>query len=102
MTLCTESVVNQTDHFSRKRCCDVRKLTADAILFKEIQCKKTDILMFYQRFQCKYGWNKVAYARIAIRHVCFIALTLALTPFGLVLKQLPRDPANMSDPYIHS
>ena len=51
--------------------------TADAILIREIQCKKSDILMFLQRFQCKFGWNKVKYARITITHVCFIALTLA-------------------------
>ena len=33
--------------------------TADAILFREIQCKKLDNLMFWQRFQCELGWNKV-------------------------------------------
>ena len=67
---------------SRKRCvrlwrCDVRKYTADAILFRSIQCKKMDNLMFEQRFQCELGWNKAKYARITITHVCFIALTLA-------------------------
>ena len=36
----------------------VPKFTADAILFREIQCKKRDILMFKQRFQ-SFGWNKV-------------------------------------------
>ena len=56
---------------------DVRKYIADAILFREIQCKKMDNLMFKQRFQCKSGWNKVKYARIMITYVCFIALTLA-------------------------
>ena len=56
---------------------DVRKYTADAILFGEIQCEKIDNLMFQQRFQCAFGWNKVKYARITITHVCFIALTLA-------------------------
>ena len=56
---------------------DVRKYSADAILFREIQCKKLDNLMFQQRFQCEYGWNKVKYARITITHVCFMALTLA-------------------------
>ena len=54
----------------------ILKYTADAILFREIQCKKTDNLMFKQRFQCELGWNKVKYARITITHVCFIALTL--------------------------
>ena len=55
----TESVADQTDHFAdvfvRKnvayamtlwRRYDVRKYTTDAILFREIQCKKMDILMF--------------------------------------------------------
>ena len=55
----------------------VRKYTSDAILFREIQCKKMENLMFKQRFQCELGWNKVKYARITITHVCFIALTLA-------------------------
>ena len=36
---------------------DVRKFDAEAILFWEIQCKKMDILMFKQRFQCGLGWN---------------------------------------------
>ena len=67
---------------SRNRCVrlwrnDVRKYTADAILFREIQCKKMDNLMFKQRFQCELSWNKVKYARVTITHVCFIALTLA-------------------------
>ena len=53
---------------------DVRNFTADASLFKEIQCKKMDNLMFEQRFQCELGWNKVKYAIITITHVCFIAL----------------------------
>ena len=83
---------------------DVRKYTADAILFREIQCKKMDNLMFKQRFLCELGWNKVKYARITITHVCFIALTLAKSlgrclnsrPLGLVFKQLPRDPANVN------
>ena len=92
---------------------DVRKYTADAILFREIQCKKMINLMFQQRFQCELGWNKVNYARITITHVCFIALTLAgslgrclnTRPIGLVFKQHPPDPANvnawknMCDPY---
>ena len=55
----------------------VRKYTADAILFREIQCEKMDNLMFKHRFQCELDWNKVKYARITIAHVCFIALTLA-------------------------
>ena len=59
-----------------RRCYDVRKLTANAILFREIQCKKTDISMFKQRFQCEFGWNNVKYARIMIAHVCFMTLTL--------------------------
>ena len=55
----TESIADQTDHFAdvlvRKtlhtvmtfwRRYDIRKYTADVILFKEIQCKKMDNLMF--------------------------------------------------------
>ena len=30
----------------------VRKFDVDAILLREIQCKKIDILMFKRRFQC--------------------------------------------------
>ena len=84
MTLYTERIADQTDHFAdvfvRENVAygyDVRKYTADAILFREIQCKKMDNLMFQQRFQCEFSWNKVKYARITITHVCFIALTLA-------------------------
>ena len=44
------------------------------------------------------------YARITIRHVCFIALTLAgslrrclnTRSHSLVFKQLPREPANVN------
>ena len=83
---------------------DVRKYTANAILFREIQCKKMDNLMFQQRSQCELGWNKVKYARITITHVCFTSLTLAGSlgrclntgPIGLVFKQHPRDPANVN------
>ena len=68
-------------------------------LFREIQCKKRDILMLKPRFQCGLGWNQVKYARITITHVCLIALPLAgflgrclnTLPNGLVFKQLPRD-----------
>ena len=84
MTLYTESAADQTDHFDdvfvRENVAhgyDVRKYTADAILFREIHCKKMDNLCFSSVFQCELGWNKVKYARITITHVCFIALTLA-------------------------
>ena len=53
MKLYTERIVDQTDHFAdvfvRENVAygyDVRKYTADAILFREIQCKKMDNLMF--------------------------------------------------------
>ena len=61
MTLYMESVADQTDHFADVlflfaktlltvltlfRRHDVRKYTAHAILFREIQCKKMDNLMF--------------------------------------------------------
>ena len=55
---------------------DVRKFGADAILFREILCKKRDILMFKRRYQCGLGWNQVKYARKTITRVCFIALTI--------------------------
>ena len=100
---------------SRKRCVrlwryDVRKYTADAILFREIQCKKNGQFNVFAAFSVRSG---LEYARITITHVCFIALTLAGSlgrclnprPIGLVFKQHPRDPANvnawknMCDPY---
>ena len=85
------------------RCNDVQIFDADIILFKEIQGKKMDILMFKRRFQCGLGLNQVKYVRIAITHVNFIALTLARSlrrclntpPNGLVFKH-PRDPANVN------
>ena len=53
MTLYTERAVDQTDRFAdvfvREKVAhsyDVRKYTADAILLREIQCKKMDNLMF--------------------------------------------------------
>ena len=53
MTLYTVSVADQTDHladvFVRENVAygyDVRKYTADAILFREIQCKEMNNLMF--------------------------------------------------------
>ena len=128
MTLYTERVEDQIDHFAdafiRENVCtamtlwrrnDVRKFTVKAILFREIQCKKSrDILMFLQRFQCEFGWNKVKYARIMITHACFIALTLAgslrrclsTQPISLLFKHQPLNLANvnawknMCDPYI--
>ena len=55
-------------------------------------------------FSAVYAENQVKYARITITHVCFIALTLAVSlgrclntrPSGLVFKQLPRNPANVN------
>ena len=59
MTLYAERAVNQTDHFADAfvaktlrmavMLClryDIQKFIVDAILFREIQCKKRDILMF--------------------------------------------------------
>ena len=56
MTLYTERIADQTDHFAvvfvRESVAyglwrhAVRKYTTDAILFWEIQCKKMDNLMF--------------------------------------------------------
>ena len=73
-------------------------------MLRESQCKKRDILMFLQRFQCEFGWNKVKYARIMITHVCFIALTLAESlarclstqPTGHLFKHLPQERANVN------
>ena len=59
---------------------DVRKLDADAILFREFQCKKWDILTLKCRFQCRFGWNQVKY----------------VPPNSLVFKQHLQDPANVN------
>ena len=61
-----------------------------------------NISMFKQRLQCEFVWSKVNYARVMITNVCFIALTLArelgrclnTNPIGLLVKQLPQDPAS--------
>ena len=66
------------------------KSLADAISFREILCKKMDILMFKRRFQYGLGWNRIKYARITITHVCFIILTLAGC-LGRCLSTLPND-----------
>ena len=54
------------------QCNGVQKFDPTAILVRETQSKKRDILMLMRRFQCGLGWNKVKYARITITHVCFI------------------------------
>ena len=93
---------------------DVRKFDGDAILFREMLCKKEDILMIRQRFQCSLGWNQVNNARLTITHVCFIALTLARSSdnvwtFGLTAscsnsflrtRQMLMHEKNTCDPYI--
>ena len=60
-----------------------QKITADAILFREIQCKKTDISMFWQSFQCDFGWNKVGAMLHLVRYIltflwCVMSLTCLL------------------------
>ena len=62
MTLHTESVADQTDHFADVFVCenvvysyDVRKYTADAILFREIQYTKMNNLMFLAAFSVRMG-----------------------------------------------
>ena len=50
MTLYTESVANQTDHFANFFVCENVAyghdiMTFETILFREIKCKKRDILM---------------------------------------------------------
>ena len=64
----------------------VRKVDTDAILFGEIQCKKSGSLLFKRRFQCCLGWNQIKYARIIITNVCFM----------VVFKQCLRDQANVN------
>ena len=72
---------------------DILKFDADAILFREIQCNKRDILV---QFRLKSG--KIC------NNMESIALTLAgshgrfmnTRPDGLVFKQLPWDAANMN------
>ena len=78
--LIAQSIADQTYNFSKAF---VRENVTygynivTPFCFREIQCKKMDVLMFYQRFQRQLSWNKEKYAIIAITHVCFIALTLA-------------------------
>ena len=68
------------------------------------QVSEKGYLMFKRRFQRCLSCNQVKYARITIKHVFFIALTLAgslgqclkTRPKGLVFKQLPRDPAHVN------
>ena len=62
MTLYTESAADQTDHFAdvfvRENVAhgyDVRKYTADAILFREIQCKKMDNFNVLAAFSVRIG-----------------------------------------------
>ena len=107
-----ESVVVLTDHFADAFVCQNVVQVYDVVatlwhlkvwrwhhFVREIMCKKRDILMFKLHFRCSLGWNQVKYARITITHVCFIALTLAVSlrrwlntwPNDLVFKQLPRD-----------
>ena len=57
MTLYTESIADQTDHFAdvfvREKVeygYDGRNYLANAILFREIQCKKMENLMFSSVF----------------------------------------------------
>ena len=66
---------------------DIRKFNADAILFREIQCKTRDILMLKRHFKRGLALNKVNYARITITHVCSIVLTLNQVP-GLMFEHL--------------
>ena len=40
---------------------DVQKFTVNAILHKEIQCKKMDVNVL-KAFLCDFVWNKVKYA----------------------------------------
>ena len=117
MTLYTESLADQTDHFADVFVRENDAYGYDAVttlwrskvhsrrhFVKRNPVSEMDNLMFQQHFQCKFGWNKVKYARITITHVCFIAFTLAgslgrclnIRPIGLVFKQHPLDPASVN------
>ena len=82
MTLYTERIADQTDHFADVFVRENVAYGYDVMTFEStqptpIECKKMDNLIFKQRFQCELSWNKVKYAIITITHACFIALTLA-------------------------
>ena len=72
--------------------------TTNAILFREIQCKKNGYFnVLTATLQCEFGWNKIKYARITISIIFVIALTLdgslgrylSTLLIGLVFKRLP-------------
>ena len=65
---------------------DVQKFDADAIFFREIKCKKMNISMFKQRFQCGLGCNQVKYARITITHL-FHCINTCRVPQTLFVHQ---------------
>ena len=82
MTLYTENVADQTDHFADVFVRENVAYCYDVMMFESKQLtpfclEKMANLLFQQRFRSEFGWNKVNYARITITHVCFIALTLA-------------------------
>ena len=110
----TENVADQTDHFV-----DVfvrenvaygyevvptlwrSKFTADAILLRTME--KGEILMFQQRFQSDFGWNKKNMQNndhtsffIELTLIGSLGRFLSARPISLVFKQLPRDPANVN------
>ena len=69
--------------------------TADTILFREIQCKKTNILMFMRNFQRDFAWTQLCKNN---DHTFFIALTLAGS-LGRVLNTPPYVQTAASGPF---
>ena len=70
---------------------NIRQFDADAILLREIQCKKSNISMFKRRFQCGFTFpyfDRVKYARSYNDHIC---LFHCINTNDLVFKQIPRD-----------
>ena len=56
----------------------VRRFDADAILYGDTRCKKMDILMFKQCFQCDLNWNQV---KICKNTSTFFIFTIVLQIF---------------------
>ena len=112
MTLYTESVADQTDHFADVFVRENVAYGYGVMTFESLHptpiCLKSSVRKGYfnnlTAFSVRIWLNLFNYARITITHVFFIAFTLAgslrrclsTRPFALVFKQLPRDPANVN------
>ena len=73
MTLYAESAADQTDHFAYAFVCkNVANGYEVVTIFGRLLSKPFCLEKFSarkRRFQCKFVWNKVKYARITITHV---------------------------------